>query len=141
MRAPTLRARTKRWSFRLAALAALAALYCGGRTPLVPTGPHPEKSPPPTIVREPPPAAKVEIVPLRRQAECFWRGGHWSPRNGTWKWIKGAWVVPPEGCTFAPAVTRFEPIEGTTVLVHRAELWYRTSGTQTCDEPKDCSDL
>jgi len=114
---------------------------CGGRTPLVKTGPHPSSGPPPLIVKDPPPPTKPEIVPLRRNHDCFWRGGHWTPLGGGWKWIKGAWVLPPKNCTFAPAVTHFEAIDGTTVLVHRPELWYRTGSKQTCEEPKDCSDL
>lgn len=117
------------------------AWACGGGTPLVPSGPHPTNGPPPVIVRDPPPATKVETVPLRRDPECFWRGGYWQPRGGGWNWVKGAWVRPPEGCTLAPAVTRFEAVEGSTVLVHRAELWYRTAGKQSCGLPNDCSDF
>jgi hypothetical protein len=122
-------------------LAWLAALACGGGTPQVKTGPHPESSPPPLVVQSPPPPTKIEVVPLRRNPQCFWQGGHWTPRSGGWKWVKGAWILPPDGCTFAPAVTRFESLEGSTVLVHRPQLWYREAGTLTCAEPKDCSDL
>ncbi len=125
----------------LVAAGLLGAFACRGGTPLVPAGPHPEAGPPPLVVKSPPPPTKIETLPLRRNSDCFWRGGHWSPRSGGWKWVKGAWVIPPKGCTLAPAVTHFESLEGTTVLVHRAELWYRAPGTQTCDEPKDCSDL
>ena len=113
----------------LLALGLACALSCGGGTPLVPSGPHPTNGPAPLIVREPPPPTKVEILPLRRNPDCYWRGGHWTPRAGGWKWVKGAWVRPPKGCTFAPAVTHFEALEGSTVLVHRAELWYRETGT------------
>jgi hypothetical protein len=119
----------------------LCALACAGGTPLVKTGPHPASAPAPVVVRSPPPPTKVEVLPLRRNPECYWQGGHWAPRSGGWKWVKGAWVLPPAGCILAPAVTRFESLEGTTVLVHRAELWYRQDGTLACAEPKDCSDL
>lgn len=125
----------------LLVLSLLSTFACGGGTPLVKTGPHPTRGPAPLVVRSPPPATKVEVLPLRRNPDCFWRGGHWAPRSGGWKWVKGAWVLPPAGCTFAPAVTHFESLEGTTVLVHRAELWYRDDGALTCAEPKDCSDL
>jgi len=127
---------------RLALLgAALASSACGGGTPLVSAGPHPADGPPPVVVHDPPPPTKVEIVPLRRNQECFWKGGYWTPRAGSWRWVKGTWVLPAPGCTLAPAVTHFEAVEGSTVLVHRAELWYRTDGAEACEAPKDCSDL
>jgi len=119
----------------------MLALACGARTPLVEVGPHPESGAPPILVREPPPPTKVETLPLRRDPECFWRGGYWQPRGSAWTWVKGAWVRPEKGCRLAPAVTRFEAIEGSTVLVHRAELWYSTDPKQASCQPKDCSDF
>jgi len=127
---------------RLAAVACVSAAFaCGGGTALVETGPHPSGTQTSQVVHEAPPPTKVETVPLRRNNACFWRGGYWKPRGGGWSWVKGVWVMPPEGCILAPAQTRFEAVEGSTVLVHRPELWYRSGGTQPCDGPKDCSDL
>lgn len=123
------------------AVALLGSISCSGRTPLVPTGPRPAADPPPLAVEDPPPSTRVEILPLRRNSKCYWRGGYWRPSGDGWQWEKGAWVEPVPGCVFAPPVTGYEPYDGGTRLVYRPGVWYRPRGTGTCLEARDCTDL
>ena len=41
-----------------------------------------------------PPAARVEIRPVRPWANGVWIDGHWARRGGAWVWIPGHWDRP-----------------------------------------------
>jgi len=54
------------------------------------------------IVRDRPPAARVEVVEARPSAAHIWIAGHWS-WEGEWVWTRGHWEVPPrEGGVWIP---------------------------------------
>jgi hypothetical protein len=46
------------------------------------------------IVRDRPPAARVEVIEARPSPAHVWIAGHWN-WDGEWVWIKGHWEVPP----------------------------------------------
>lgn len=128
----------------LSSVALVFALFsCGSKNILLPTGPHiPQKESAPLRVKTPPPPARIEVVPLRRNSRCLYRDGHWSPRGSTWTWSKGEWVLPPEGCYYAPPQTRYEDVELGTTLVHREGTWHPSNPKSegTCAEALACPD-
>jgi hypothetical protein len=46
------------------------------------------------IVRDRPPAARVEVIEGSPSARHVWIPGHWA-WEGEWVWKKGYWEVPP----------------------------------------------
>jgi hypothetical protein len=49
-----------------------------------------------TVVRTPPPAAKVQIVPAPPFKGAVWADGYWKHKRGTWIWVPGHWKkLPP----------------------------------------------
>jgi hypothetical protein len=66
-------------------------------------------------VDQPPPPARVEIVPARPSGQAVWVDGEWLWRRGRWAWLTGRWVAPPPGAVFSAWVfTRGED----------GRLWY-----------------
>jgi WXXGXW repeat (2 copies) len=55
-------------------------------------------------LREPPPPARVEAIPVRPKSLAVWIDGEWSWRRARWAWVPGRWVVPRDGETFSPWV-------------------------------------
>jgi hypothetical protein len=49
----------------------------------------------------PPPPARVEFVPAKSSASAVWVNGEWLWSGRRWSWRPGAWVVPPEGASYA----------------------------------------
>jgi hypothetical protein len=122
---------------------ALLALSCGSPSVLVPKGPHvPSEEAAPIRVKRPPPPAQIEVMPLRRNNECFYRDGSWSPKGRSWTWTKGDWVLVPDGCYYAPAQTRYEILEIGTTLVHRSGSWHpvTSKGQSKCAPVQTCPD-
>lgn len=82
-------------------LTALALVGCGG-----PSLPRPDPAPVlsadyvevPFAPRVPP----VEIVPPRPSREAVWVDGAWDFNGDRFRWVSGAWVVPPAGARRAP---------------------------------------
>ncbi len=46
------------------------------------------------IVRDRPPAERVEVIEGRPSPQHVWIAGHWN-WDGQWVWLKGHWEVPP----------------------------------------------
>ena len=46
------------------------------------------------IVRDRPPAARVEVIEAGPSPRHVWIPGHWM-WEGEWVWMKGHWDVPP----------------------------------------------
>jgi WXXGXW repeat (2 copies) len=53
----------------------------------------------------PPPAARVETVPPRKNAGDVWIDGQWDWDGTAWKWLEGSWTTPPAGAYFTPWAT------------------------------------
>lgn len=121
---------------------AVGTLSCGTKSVLVPRGPHqPRLEKPPHVVRTPPPPAKIEVLPLRRNNECLYQDGYHYPEEQSWAWKKGAWVLPPKGCYYAPARTSYEKVRRGTALVYREGVWLpRRKGGSICDDATPCPD-
>ena len=121
-------------TFAAMTLAALA-LACSADTGIVPMGPHrPNKEPRPLRVRTPSPPVELQVLPLRRNQECFFLDGHYVPKGDAWHWIPGKWILPPEDCYYAAPSTRYEKLDVGTTLVFRAGAWHPNSE----DDP-ECS--
>src|SRR5690606_17808162 len=119
----------------------LSAVACSRTTALLPRGPHlPNKEPPPLRVREAPPPAQIEVVPLRRNKRCYYQDGYWSPDGGAWVWTKGQWILPPPACYYAAPATQYEDLKVGTTLVHRPGAWHSLfpRQAQTCADPQPC---
>lgn len=131
----------RRWpAIKLAVLSLVFSPACGAPSITVPTGPHrPQLEEAPLPVLKPPPSAKIEVVPLRRNEGCFYLDGYYKPLGDTWTWEKGKWVMIPDDCYFAPPITHYEMIEGGTTLVYREGVWLRKSAkARKCGQPSVC---
>lgn len=115
---------------------------CGSSVALVPESP-PESARvrKPTRVPYPPPPAEIEVLPLRRRDECLWRDGFWTWKGASFRWTNGAWVVPPEGCTYAKPEARWEKNGGVTRLVYYPPEWQPEEPGTKCVEPRACTSL
>jgi len=51
-----------------------------------------------SVVPEPPPPARPEVIPLAPLPSYVWMPGYWAWNNG-WQWVPGHWVQPPRGAT------------------------------------------
>ncbi len=82
---------------------AVLACSCGGGVPLAPTGPHPLHVQEFVEVEFPPPPAQIEEMSesFEGDGDCAWVDGYYL-WDGHWNWQAGRWVVPPEGCYYAP---------------------------------------
>jgi len=69
---------------------------------------HPTYAPQPSdalvAVTQPPPPARVEVLPVRPSEQAVWVDGQWVWRRGRWAWLSGRWVAPPQGAVFLPWV-------------------------------------
>jgi hypothetical protein len=86
----------------LAWIAAAAAGACAQRIP------RPAFVAQPTSalveVSEPPPPARVEVLPPKPASTAVWIDGEWMWRRGRWAWLAGRWCNPPPGAAFSPWV-------------------------------------
>lgn len=133
------------WTSCLLGSALFAVFGCGSSTPLVPTGPHPPEA---TVISQrvefPPPPAQAEVLPLRRRNDCLWRDGHWEWDGRGWRWVRGAWVLPPPGCYYARPETEWVRSGGGSVLIYRRPRWYPDPEENTlgrCEEARSCTSL
>lgn len=115
-------------------------LGCSGGTGVARMGPHlPEKEPKPIRVSSPPPPVKVEAIPLRRNKECVYRDGAWVNDGSGWQWERGAWILAPLGCYYAPPQTSYEEFDVGTALVHRPGVWHpRGKSGGDCPKAREC---
>jgi hypothetical protein len=89
----------------------------------------------------PPPPAEIEVIPLRRRDECFWRDGFWQWSQTGWSWRPGAWELPPVGCTYTRPTTRWVKDAGTLKLLYFGAEWQPEEPGIRCSEPRSCSSL
>ena len=89
----------------LCAMAALSVAACSSGLPRPPRGSIPRD----TEVEEvpyPPPPARVETIPPRKDRLEVWVDGQWDWDGKAWKWVAGAWETPPADATFTPWTTQ-----------------------------------
>jgi hypothetical protein len=98
---------------RLGILLATVAAGCRPSLPEPPLAPSAAEDV--LDVTYPPPAAHVEDVPEKPQADAVWVDGQWT-WEGKWRWNRGGWVIVPNGARFAPWRT-FRRIDGTLAFV------------------------
>ena len=112
-------------------------LACGGAQLLtVPSGPQPAQAQP-AKVDFPPPAAKIEEIPLSHRSgnRCLWRDGFWDWTGRRWEWQSGRAVLPPPGCRLADA-----KLEWTTdSLSFYRPAWYPDPAQKPA--PKSCLEV
>lgn len=48
---------------------------------------------------QPPPAPRKESQPPSPAPNYKWQPGTWKPVDGTWTWVAGKWVVPPDAAS------------------------------------------
>jgi hypothetical protein len=64
------------------------------------------EEPPPTaavIIKEAPPAPRVEKIYAAPSQESVWISGHWKRKGNTWDWYPGYWEAPPRrGLAWVP---------------------------------------
>jgi hypothetical protein len=125
---------TARAAFAIAA-AALGA--CGGtHLVTVPSGPQPAKAQP-VNVDFPPPAAKIEEIPLAHHSgnRCVWRDGFWDWTGRRWEWQAGRAVLAPAGCRFAEE----KLVWSSDSLSFYRPAWYPDLAQDPV--PKSCSEV
>ena len=82
-------------------------------------------------VNDPPPPARVEVVPKKPASDAVWIDGEWVFIGRHWAWKRGRWITPPAGARYAPwAMTRDE----TGALWFAAGAWRNGNGDEV-DEP------
>jgi hypothetical protein len=121
------------------------ALACGPRTSLPPTGPHPPHVQEFVLVEYPPPPAQIEeiVEQIADAPECVWVDGHYAWEERRFVWHPGQWVLPAEGCYYAPAVTAWSRV-GEPRLYYTPPRWYRddalgrTGAAALCPVPRTC---
>lgn len=95
-------------------------------------------------VEYPPPPAQVEELQeeLAGRPECVWQDGHYEWAGRRYRWTPGEWVVPPEGCAYAPLAMTW--VRGNPArLYYTPPRWYRadvSSGAPPapCAAPTPC---
>jgi hypothetical protein len=106
-------------------LLGLVLVACGSslRTPTL--VPHPKKAGVLAIIVDyPPPPAQVEMVIEHPDSRCVWIDGHWDWTARRWQWFPGGWVVPPDGCDYAPPIMIWVPSEEQGELYYMRPRWY-----------------
>jgi len=73
---------------------------CSASLPKPPTGPVPPDAM--IEVPYPPPPARVEVIPPRKNGLDVWIDGQWEWDGTVWKWLDGAWTTPPANAYFTP---------------------------------------
>ncbi len=54
------------------------------------------------VVRQAPPALRVEVMPPPPSAEHFWIAGHWRWENNRFAWVAGRWELHRPGFVWVP---------------------------------------
>lgn len=81
-----------------AAASLLLASACNFHVPQPPGGKFPRSEM--VEVPYPPPPARVEVVPPKKQADHVWIDGQWDWDGSEWQWTEGTWTVPPKGAVY-----------------------------------------
>jgi len=125
---------------------AILLFGCGSSTRLPKAGPHPPHVQEFVLVEFPPPPAQIEEIPeeLANAPECVWASGYYAWEERRFVWYPGQWVLPAEGCYYAPAVTAWSRA-GEPRLYYTPPRWYRddalgkTGAAALCPVPRTCS--
>jgi hypothetical protein len=134
---------------RPVSIASVLLLGCASSLPSPPVSAHgPDEF---IDVPYPPPPVRADIVPPRPHSSSVWIDGEWHWQGTRWGWRRGAWVIPPEGATFARwktqrdggrvqhATSVFHLADGQSVdpseLRERRRIRHRTA----CTEPEPAS--
>ena len=128
----------------LLVLAVLAGA-CGSSTRLPPTGPHPPHVQEFVLVDFPPPPAQIEEISeeVENAPECVWVDGYYAWEERRFAWHPGQWVLPAEGCYYAPALTAWSRV-GEPRLYYTPPRWYRddalgkSGAAAICPVPRTC---
>lgn len=73
---------------------------CGGASIPAPVrGPEPPANAFEDVADAPPPG-RPELVRPSPNAKAVWIDGQWERVDGTWRWTRGGWAVPPPGARF-----------------------------------------
>jgi hypothetical protein len=128
------------------AVTAASFAACGSSTNLAPKGPHPPHVQEFVLVDFPPPPAQVEEIPesLASGPDCVWVDGHYAWEDRRFAWHPGQWVMPAEGCYFAPAVTAWSRTREPR-LYYTPPRWYRedalgkSGAAAFCPVPRTCA--
>lgn len=90
-------------------------------------------------VEYPPPPAQIEEVTerLAGRPECSWMDGAYAWQGRRWEWVAGAWVIPPPGCTRAPAML-FWSTGPKPQLCYVPPAWYPTSPDRGAGNRSPC---
>ena len=51
-----------------------------------------------SVVSQPPPPQREEMIPLAPLLSSVWVPGYWAWNSG-WQWVAGHWAQPPQGRT------------------------------------------
>lgn len=79
----------------------------------------------------PPPPPRPEHVPRKPHADAVWVDGEWDWDGARYRWVRGAWVVPPDGAKISPwSLARRE--DGT--LFYAPSVWTDADG-RTIPQP------
>ncbi|HEX6277151.1 MAG TPA: YXWGXW repeat-containing protein [Polyangiaceae bacterium] len=127
------------------AAAAACFVACGSSTELAPRGTHPPHVQEFVLVDFPPPPAQVEEIPesIESAPDCVWVDGHYAWEDRRFAWHPGQWVMPAEGCYYAPAVTAWSRT-GEPRLYYTPPRWYRedalgkSGAAALCPVPRTC---
>jgi hypothetical protein len=116
---------------------------CGSSLRTVPFGPRANTSGAQGLVavEVAPPPSKVETIPVDPGAPCAGLDGRWEWATRNWEWTAGDWVVPPDGCHFAPPETVWVATAGRGQLFYMPGRWYPKDSAGKCLEARSCSRL
>jgi hypothetical protein len=82
-------------------------------------------------VPDPPPPARMELVPPSPEGRAVWIDGEWIYRRGRWDWLLGRWVIPKPRSKFSPWVM-VRASDGS--FLHAPGVWKDERGV-TIDSP------
>jgi hypothetical protein len=129
----------------VAVVAVASFVACGSSTQLAPKGPHPPHVQEFQLVEFPPPPAQIEEIPeaIESAPDCVWVDGYYAWEERRFAWHPGQWVLPTEGCYYAPPVTAWSRV-GEPRLYYTPPRWYhddalgRSGPDALCPVPKTC---
>lgn len=62
------------------------------------------------LIKQPPPAARIEVIPGSTSPHVVWIGGHYGYRNQQYEWINGRYAKPHGRKAWVPG--HYIPVRG-----------------------------